>query len=408
MNSEIRKLLESVRSGETSVDDAMLELKKAPFEDIGYAKVDLHRKVRQGAAEVIYGAGKTPEQIGGIIDAMRANGQNRVLITRMSPEAAAYVGSTRELDYHKDARVGIVGGLPQPDGIGKVVIATGGTTGTYYAVGNALVTTIGDKLSLSKLTAVDSGASKANVQLVTANQAQMSILQSDVLNYAHNGSGGETMFDGAADMNSLWVAGVYNETVQLVTAPSITSIEDLKGKTVCVGDVGSGTALNAAQVLEAYGMTFDDIKVMYDSFSGGAEALKNGQCEAAFTVSGAPTPALTDLATAYNFNMPSLSDEAVSYLTTNYPFLVQDNLPANTYTCVADETVCVAVKAVFTASKDLSEDVVYEITKAMFDNQADLAKAQAKFGFLSPEGAVAGSFDLHPGAEKYYKEIGVL
>lgn len=236
----------------------------------------------------------------------------------------------------------------------------------------------------------------------------MSILQSDVLNYAHNGSGGETMFDGAADKNSLWVAGVYNETVQLVTAPSITSIEDLKGKTVCVGDVGSGTALNAAQVLEAYGMTFDDIKVMYDSFSGGAEALKNGQCEAAFTVSGAPTPALTDLATAYNFNMPSLSDEAVSYLTTNYPFLVQDNLPANTYTCVADETVCVAVKAVFTASKDLSEDVVYEITKAMFDSQSELAGAQAKFGFLSPEGAVAGSFDLHPGAEKYYKEIGVL
>ena len=289
-----------------------------------------------------------------------------------------------------------------------IVIATGGTTGTYYAVGNALVTTIGDKLSLSKLTAVDSGAAKANGQLVTATQAQMAILQSDVLNYAHNGSGGETMFDGAADKNSLWVAGVYNETVQLVTAPSIPSIEDLKGKTVCVGDVGSGTALNAAQVLEAYGMTFDDIKVMYDSFSGGAEALKNGQCDAAFTVSGAPTPALTDLATAYNFNMPSLSDEAVSYLTTNYPFLVQDNLPANTYTCVADETVCVAVKAVFTASKDLSEDVVYEITKAMFDNQADLAKAQAKFGFLSPEGAVAGSFDLHPGAEKYYKEIGVL
>ena len=291
----------------------------------------------------------------------------------------------------------------------SITLATGGTTGTYYAVGNALVTTLDGKLSLSKLTAVDSGASKANVQLVTAGSAQMSILQSDVLNYAHNGSGGETMFDGAADKNSLWVAGVYNETVQLVTSPDITDISQLKGKTVCVGDVGSGTALNAAQVLEAYDMTFDDIKVMYDSFSGGAEALKNGQCDAAFTVSGAPTPALTDLATAYNFNMPSLSDEAVSYLTTNYPFLVQDNLAGDTYPCLnGEEIVCVAVKAVFTASKDLSEDVVYEITKAMFDNQADLAKAQAKFGFLSPEGAVAGSFDLHPGAEKYYKEIGVL
>ena len=289
-----------------------------------------------------------------------------------------------------------------------ITIATGGTTGTYYAVGNALVTTIGDNLSLSKLRAVDSGASKANVQLVTANQAQMSILQSDVLNYAHNGSGGETMFDGAADTNSLWVAGVYNETVQLVTAPGITDIADLKGKTVCVGDVGSGTALNAAQVLEAYGLTFDDIDVMYDSFSGGAEALKNGQCDAAFTVSGAPTPALTDLATAYDFNMPSLSAEAVEYLTTNYPFLVQDNLAAGTYSCVPEETVCVAVKAVFTASKDLSEDVVYEITKAMFDNKDALAGSQVKFSFLTPEGAIDGSFDLHPGAEKYYKEIGVL
>ena len=85
MNSDIRNLLESVRSGETSVDDALLALRKAPFEDIGYAKVDLHRKLRQGAAEVIYGAGKTPEQIAGIIDAMQRNGQTRILITRMSP-----------------------------------------------------------------------------------------------------------------------------------------------------------------------------------------------------------------------------------------------------------------------------------------------------------------------------------
>ena len=172
----------------------------------------------------------------------------------------------------------------------KITLATGGTTGTYYAVGNALATTLDGKLSLSSLTAVDSGASKANVQLVTAGSAQMSILQSDVLNYAHNGAGGETMFDGAADMNSLWVAGVYNETVQLVTSPSITDISQLKGKTVCVGVVGSGSALNAEQVLEAYGMTFDDINVMYDSFAGGADALKNGQCDAAFTVAGAPPP----------------------------------------------------------------------------------------------------------------------
>lgn len=128
MNSDIRKLLEAVKEGQVTVEDAMLEIKKAPFEDIGYAKVDLHRKVRQGAAEVIYGGGKTPEQILGIVQTMQKNGQRRVLITRMGPEAADFVGREVALDYHENARCGIVGGFPQPDGIGQVVIATGGTS----------------------------------------------------------------------------------------------------------------------------------------------------------------------------------------------------------------------------------------------------------------------------------------
>ena len=128
MNSEIKRVLEAVRTGEISVDDALLRLKAEPFENIGYARVDLHRKVRQGAAEVVYGAGKTPEQIAGIVDVMRRNGQGAILITRMSEEAAAVVGAVCELDYHRDARVGIVGSLPEPDGIGTIVVATGGTS----------------------------------------------------------------------------------------------------------------------------------------------------------------------------------------------------------------------------------------------------------------------------------------
>ena len=142
MNSDIRQLLEAVKAGETSVDKAMLELKKAPFEDIGYAKVDLHRKIRQGAAEVIYGAGKTPEQIAGIVDIMKKNGQERVLITRMSPEAAEFVGERFELDYRKESKVGIIGGLPTPNGIGKVVIATGGTSDIPVAEEAALTAQI--------------------------------------------------------------------------------------------------------------------------------------------------------------------------------------------------------------------------------------------------------------------------
>ena len=142
MNSDIRKLLESVRTGETTVDQALLEIKKAPFEDIGYAKVDLHRKIRQGAAEVIYGAGKTPEQIAGIVETMLRSGQDRILITRMSPEAAEFVGSRFSLDYRKDARVGIIGTMPTPGGIGKVVIATGGTSDIPVAEEAALTAEI--------------------------------------------------------------------------------------------------------------------------------------------------------------------------------------------------------------------------------------------------------------------------
>ena len=142
MNSDIRQLLEAVKSGETSVDHALLEIKKAPFEDIGYAKVDLHRKIRQGAAEVIYGAGKTPEQIAGITEAMLKNGQERILITRMSPEAAEYVAQFHPLDYHKESKVGIVGAMPVPNGIGKIVIATGGTSDIPVAEEAALTAEI--------------------------------------------------------------------------------------------------------------------------------------------------------------------------------------------------------------------------------------------------------------------------
>lgn len=104
MNSEIRKMLEGVRQGTVSVDDALLALKKEPFTDIGYAKVDLHRGIRQGAAEVIYGAGKTPAQMIGIIGVMRRRGQRTILITRLSPEAAQEIAAAYPLDYHEDAR----------------------------------------------------------------------------------------------------------------------------------------------------------------------------------------------------------------------------------------------------------------------------------------------------------------
>lgn len=128
MYSEAKSTLEAVQSGALSVEDALLQLKTEPFRDIGYAKVDLHRKMRQGTAEVIYGAGKTPEQINGILGVMRDSGQETVLITRLSAEAAEKVGASYPITYHSDAKIGILGPLPEPDGLGTVVVATGGTS----------------------------------------------------------------------------------------------------------------------------------------------------------------------------------------------------------------------------------------------------------------------------------------
>ena len=140
--SDTKKILEQYKNNEISLEDALLELKKEPFEDIGYAKVDHHRKIRQGVAEVIYGEGKTPEQITGICSSMLKNGQKTILITRLSKEAAAIVCKTHPMKYHEIAHVGIIGELPAPDGIGKIVIATGGTSDIPVAEEAALTAEI--------------------------------------------------------------------------------------------------------------------------------------------------------------------------------------------------------------------------------------------------------------------------
>lgn len=126
--NEIKAILEQVQEGSLSVNDALLALKKKPYEDIGFAKVDIHRKLRQGMAEVIYGASKTPEQIIKIIHTMQKNNQKTILITRLSLEAAMIIQKTCSMDYHADAKAGIVGSSPVADGLGKIVVATGGTS----------------------------------------------------------------------------------------------------------------------------------------------------------------------------------------------------------------------------------------------------------------------------------------
>lgn len=148
MNTEIKNILEKVQDGQMSVEDALLEIKKEPFVELGYAKVDIHRKARQGTAEVIYGAGKTGEQILGVAKALLEAGQEPVLITRMNKEKADFVSKELPMTYHEAAGIGVIGKMPVPDGLGKIVVATGGTSDipvaeeaalTAEAMGNEVV-----------------------------------------------------------------------------------------------------------------------------------------------------------------------------------------------------------------------------------------------------------------------------
>jgi hypothetical protein len=125
---EIKHILKAIEQGELTAEAAILKLKMQPYEDIGYAKIDHHRTLRQGVAEVIYGAGKTAEQISGIVDRMIQNGQKRVLITRLTEETASKVDANICIKYFQEAHIGIVGEIPALDGMGTVVIAAGGTS----------------------------------------------------------------------------------------------------------------------------------------------------------------------------------------------------------------------------------------------------------------------------------------
>ena len=187
---------------------------------------------------------------------------------------------------------------------------TGGDTGTYYGFGSVLANYVSTN-SDCKVTALTSGGSQANVEDLTNGNVQIAFVQSDVMNYAYNG---QRLFESPVTGFSV-VAQLYQEQVQIVTTnPDIKTVADLAGKKVSIGAAGSGVYFNAIDVLGAYGLTEDDIKPTYQSFSDSADALKNGQIDAAFIVAGAPTTAVTDLATTKDTYLVSLDSEHIAKL----------------------------------------------------------------------------------------------
>ena len=286
-------------------------------------------------------------------------------------------------------------------------LGTGGTTGTYYAVGGVMATVLNGVLEESELTVTSTGASKANIQMIDDGDADLATVQNDVMYYAYTGT---DLFasEGAYESFSA-IAGLYDETVQIVTCDSsIATVADLAGKTVSVGDAGSGVEFNAKQILEAYDLSFDDISVVNASFGDSAESLKDGKIDAAFVVAGAPTTAVVDLATVKDVSIVQLDEEHIAKLQDKYSFYTETVIPANTYTGVEEDAMTVSVRATLIVATDISEDAVYELTKDLFEYKDELAAGHDKFSLLNLEDAVKGiEVPFHPGAAKYYAEQGI-
>lgn len=302
------------------------------------------------------------------------------------------------------------GGEKEPSGEGEgdkinLKLATGSTTGTYYAYGTAMAQLLSQKTGYG-ITVESTGASKANIQLMAQYQDYLAIVQNDVMSYAYTGT---DLFDGAKITDFSAIGCLYAEVCQIVANPDagISSIADLKGKRVSVGDAGSGVEFNAKQILAAYGITFDDIEKQSLGFGESADAFKNSQIDAFFCTAGAPTTAITDLTTSNKIVLLSVDDEHIAALQADYPFYAPYTIAAETYKGVA-EAKTVAVQATLIVSNAVSEDAVYNLTKNLFENQADLAIAHAKGAELNTANAIGfvGDVPLHAGAQKYYTEIG--
>lgn len=292
-------------------------------------------------------------------------------------------------------------------GPAKLNYATGGTSGTYYGFSGVIANVLNEKLKDTlKLVVESTGASKANIQMLQSGDADIAIVQNDVMSYAYTGT---DLFEGTAPITDFSaVASCYPEYVQILASKDISSIEQLAGKRVSVGDAGSGTEFNARQILAAYNLSFDDIKVSNQSFADSADSLKNGTIDAAFVVAGYPTTAVTELATNYDFNLLAIDADHAAKLQSDYGFYYYGVIPGGTYSPVADDVPAVAVMATIVASNKVSSDVIYAFVKGLFDYKDDITAGHVKGNELDLNTAVSGvSIPWHDGAAKFYTEMGL-
>ncbi|RWZ51418.1 TAXI family TRAP transporter solute-binding subunit [Halobacillus fulvus] len=292
----------------------------------------------------------------------------------------------------------------------SLVFGTGGTSGTYYPIGGALKPIFEESDQIDNVTVESTGASVANIQNIQDGLNQMAVIMSDVGFDAVEGQG---QFDGnAVDVQAM--AGMYQNVVQVVALEdsNIQSIEDLKGKKVGVGKVGSGVEQSAKKVLEAVGITYDDLsKVTHTGYADSVQEMKNGNLDAAFFTSGVPNSNITDLMQQNDITFVEIKGDTADALMEKYPFYKSYTIEAGDEARynLENPVETVGIQNMIIVSSDLSEDVVYDMTKRYYEY---LGTEEVSVGALKQLGrdeiAKGLIAPLHPGAEKFYEEQGIL
>jgi len=301
--------------------------------------------------------------------------------------------------------LGAVGSVQAADV--NLILATGGTAGTYYPFGGAMAKIWNEKIPGMNVTAQTTGASAENVRLINKGEVELALVQSDTLDFAFNAK--EAFKEPLKDMAV--IAVLYPEVIQVVVAADspVKNFADLKGKKVGVGAPGSGTEANFRQLMDVYGMAKEDFDMRFLSFSECAEQFKDRHIDGFIATSGIPNSAIVDVSTTQAVRVVPVPADFSAKLTAKYPFLSTFAIPANTYKGQDAAVATVAVNAVLIASGKMKDDLAYNLTKTLFDNQPELATAHAKGALLNLQTAVKGvSIPFHAGAVKYFKEKGAM
>ena len=288
----------------------------------------------------------------------------------------------------------------------QLSIATGGTGGVYYPMGGGLAEIINNYVDGYSATAEVTGASVENMGLIATGDADFAIALADTVYQAYTGTG---RFEGQGIPATRAIGSLYANMVQIVTLADsgIATLDDLKGKRVSVGAPGSGTEVNATTILNANGITDADFTPERLNFNETADALKNGDIDAGFWSVGAPTSSILNLATTDSIKVIPLSAEQVAKARAAEAVMAPLSLPGGIYAGVPDAVSTIGIPNVLVVSADMDDDTVYAVTKAMFENIADLRAVHPAANETTVEFTMAATpVPLHPGAIRYYEEVG--